>query len=212
MAIRSGLKCTRNASKVGQIAGIENGIDRIGEFGFAGAVMGERQQADHGAAGVLIAVRGDERCEGVGVGAAREQLIAIDQVDERHRLPAQGVDDVSVVNDVAVPVASLWWAGTLQSEDVRCAEEAVEVIVGTDAGFPLPAYLNWNAGVTFTRKSLNFDLRYYNTNLSKENCYVLTGDPNSTPGGSIDPVRNPEGLTSRWCSATFVAKLWFALN
>jgi uncharacterized protein (TIGR02001 family) len=79
-------------------------------------------------------------------------------------------------------------------------------------GFPLPAYLNWNAGVTIARKSLNLDLRYYDTNLSKENCYIFTGDPNATPGGSIDPVRNPQGLTSRWCSATFVAKFWFALN
>jgi uncharacterized protein (TIGR02001 family) len=79
-------------------------------------------------------------------------------------------------------------------------------------GFPLPAYLNWNAGITFTRKSFNLDLRYYDTNLSKENCFVATGDPNATPGGSIDPVRNPEGLASRWCSATFVAKFWFALN
>jgi uncharacterized protein (TIGR02001 family) len=79
-------------------------------------------------------------------------------------------------------------------------------------GFPLPSYLNWNTGVTFARKNLNLDLRYYDTNLSKENCFVFTGDPGATPGGSIDPVRNPEGLRSRWCSATFVAKLWFALN
>jgi hypothetical protein len=41
---------------------------------------------------------------------------------------------------------------------------------------------------------------------------VFTGDPNATPGGSVDPVRNPEGLTSRWCGATVVAKFWFALN
>jgi uncharacterized protein (TIGR02001 family) len=79
-------------------------------------------------------------------------------------------------------------------------------------GFQLPAYLNWNAGVTFARKNLNLDLRYYDTNLSKENCFVFTGDPGATPGGSVDPVRNPEGLRSRWCSATFVAKFWFALN
>ena len=79
-------------------------------------------------------------------------------------------------------------------------------------GFPLPAYLNWQAGLTFTRKIFNLDLRYYDTNLSKENCFVLTGDPNARPGGSIDPVTNPEGLASRWCSATFVAKIWFALN
>lgn len=79
-------------------------------------------------------------------------------------------------------------------------------------GFPLPAYLNWQAGVTFTRKIFNLDLRYYDTNLTKENCFVFTGDPNARPGGSIDAVTNPEGLTSRWCSATFVAKIWFALN
>jgi uncharacterized protein (TIGR02001 family) len=79
-------------------------------------------------------------------------------------------------------------------------------------GFPLPPYLNWNAGVTFTRKSFNLDLRYYNTNLSKENCFIFTGDPGATPGGNIDPLRNPEGLRSGWCSAAFVAKLWFALD
>ena len=79
-------------------------------------------------------------------------------------------------------------------------------------GFPLPAYLNWTAGVTFTRSVFNLDLRYYDTNLSKENCFVFTGDPHATPGGRINPVTNPEGLTSRWCGATFVAKFWFEVN
>lgn len=79
-------------------------------------------------------------------------------------------------------------------------------------GFPLPAYLNWNAGVTVKRKIFSLDLRYYDTNLSKENCFVFTGDPNATPGGQVNPVTNPEGLTSRWCSATFVAKFGFELD
>lgn len=79
-------------------------------------------------------------------------------------------------------------------------------------GFPLPSYLNWQAGVTFSYKVFNLDLRYYDTNLTRENCFVLTGDPNARPGGAVDPVTNPEGLTSRWCSATFVAKVSFALN
>jgi uncharacterized protein (TIGR02001 family) len=79
-------------------------------------------------------------------------------------------------------------------------------------GFPLPAYLNWQAGVTFSYKVFSLDLRYYDTNLSKENCFVLTGDPNARPGGAIDPITNPEGLTSRWCNAAFVAKASFALN
>jgi len=79
-------------------------------------------------------------------------------------------------------------------------------------GFPLPSYANWNAGVTFTWKMLNLDLRYYDTDLSKENCYVFTGDTNAGPGGAADPLRNPEGLRSRWCGAAVVGKLWFALN
>jgi len=80
----------------------------------------------------------------------------------------------------------------------------------TLGGFPLPAYLNWQAGVTFTHKAFNLDLRYYDTNLSKENCFVFTGDPNARLGGRVDPVTNPAGLTSNWCGATFVAKAWFA--
>lgn len=79
-------------------------------------------------------------------------------------------------------------------------------------GFALPAYLTWNAGVTFTRKNLNLDLRYADTNLSKENCFVFTGDPSAMPGGQINLQTNPQGLVSNWCSATFVAKFWFALN
>jgi len=79
-------------------------------------------------------------------------------------------------------------------------------------GFPLPAYLNWHAGVTFTRQVLNLDLRYYDTNLSKEDCFVFTGDPTAVPGGRLNPVTNPDGLMSGWCSATFVAKFWIALQ
>lgn len=79
-------------------------------------------------------------------------------------------------------------------------------------GFPLPTYLNWQAGVTITRKAINLDLRYHDTNLSKENCFVFTGDPNARPGGRADPITNPDGLTSRWCGSAFVAKLWFVLD
>lgn len=79
-------------------------------------------------------------------------------------------------------------------------------------GFPLPAYTHWNAGVTFSRKMFNLDLRYSNTNLSKEDCFVFTGDPGAVPGGRINPINNPDGLVSNWCGPTLVAKLWFALN
>ena len=79
-------------------------------------------------------------------------------------------------------------------------------------GFPLPAYLNWSAGMTVTRKMLSLDLRYLDTNLSREKCFVFTGDPGAVPGGRIDPITNPEGLMSRWCGPAFVARLSFSLN
>jgi hypothetical protein len=72
----------------------------------------------------------------------------------------------------------------------------------------LPAYLNWQFG----RARSSTWLRYYDTNFSRENCFVLTGDPNARPGSAVNPVTNPEGLTSNWCSATFVTKVWFPLN
>ena len=71
----------------------------------------------------------------------------------------------------------------------------------------MPAYLNSNAGITVSRKTFNLDLRYYNTNLSKEDCFVFTGDLTAVPGGRPDPITNPDGLVSRWCSAAFVAKI-----
>ena len=66
--------------------------------------------------------------------------------------------------------------------------------------------------MTFAHKVFNLDLRYYDTNLSKENCFVFTAYPGAQPVGHIDNVTNPDGLVSNWCSATFVAKVWFALK
>jgi hypothetical protein len=77
---------------------------------------------------------------------------------------------------------------------------------------PLPAYLNWQAGVTFTHKSFNLDLRYYGINLSKENCFAFTGDPNARPGGRVESRYQPGWLGLEWCGATIVAKAWFAFN
>lgn len=79
-------------------------------------------------------------------------------------------------------------------------------------GFPLPAYVNWNAGLAFSWKALTLDLRYYDTNLSQENCYVFTGATDAVAGGAIDPLRNSEGLRSRWCGTTFVAKFVLSTN
>lgn len=70
----------------------------------------------------------------------------------------------------------------------------------------LPDYSTWNVGLAFTYKVFTLDLRYYDTDLSKEECNILTGDPTATFGGT--PIfGNAAGLQSKWCGAAFIAKL-----
>jgi hypothetical protein len=60
----------------------------------------QRQQLDRDLARPLVAHFGAQRLEGFAIGLTREQLIAVDQIRQRHRLLAQRVDHVPVVDDV----------------------------------------------------------------------------------------------------------------
>jgi hypothetical protein len=64
-------------------------------------------------------------------------------------------------------------------------------------GIKYADYNTWNIGIGFTYKVFTLDLRYYDTDLSKFNCNLLTGDQNAlvTAGGTV----------SKWCNGTFVA-------
>jgi hypothetical protein len=124
-----GLEAVAQRIEVGQSPGIDVGVERIGEFRLAGLVMGERKQAHHRAAGAPLAILGQQRLERADIGAAGEQLVAVDQVEQRHWLFAQRVDDVPVVDDVSVLVARLRRPATPQGHDPRRAEKAVEPII-----------------------------------------------------------------------------------
>lgn len=67
-------------------------------------------------------------------------------------------------------------------------------------GINLPDYTYWNAGVGFTYKNVTLDVRYHDTNLSKEDCFLLTADPRGIVTGSG---------RSRWCDQTVIATLSF---
>ncbi len=73
-------------------------------------------------------------------------------------------------------------------------------------GIPEPDYNTWNVGVGFTWKVFTLDLRYTDTDLSKEECSAFTSDPGATLGGTAIAI-NPVGVKSNWCGATFIAKL-----
>jgi hypothetical protein len=72
----------------------------------------------------------------------------------------------------------------------------------------LPDYQTWNVGSGLHYQGLTFDLRYFDSSLSKENCWVLTGDLGATPGGIPSSV-NPLGLRSNWCGRAIVGKISF---
>jgi len=79
-------------------------------------------------------------------------------------------------------------------------------------GLPLPDFTNWHAGLTFSYRVFKLGLNYTDTNLSKENCYVMTGDLGALPGGVANPGNNPFGLRSSLCGARFSATLGFDIN
>jgi uncharacterized protein (TIGR02001 family) len=67
-------------------------------------------------------------------------------------------------------------------------------------GTNYPGYTTWNVGLGFTYKVFTLDLRYYDTDLSKFNCNLLTSDQTSN------------GVESSWCGPSFVAKFSFDLT
>jgi Bacterial protein of unknown function (Gcw_chp) len=72
---------------------------------------------------------------------------------------------------------------------------------------PLPDYTTWNIGVGLTYKVFTLDFRYYDTDLSKAECNVLTGDHTASfSPANITPI-NGSGLGSSWCGSAFIVAL-----
>ncbi len=58
-----------------------------------------------------------------------------------------------------------------------------------------------------TYKVFTLDFRYYDTDLSRADCNVLTSDHTATfSPANITPI-NPGGLGSTWCDSAFIVKL-----
>jgi uncharacterized protein (TIGR02001 family) len=80
--------------------------------------------------------------------------------------------------------------------------------VGTrfNAGIPYKDYTTWNVGFGWTWKVFTVDLRYIDTNLNKGDCNAFTSDQTASGTTSVTAI-NPTGVGSKWCSASFVARL-----
>jgi hypothetical protein len=66
------------------------------------------------------------------------------------------------------------------------------------------SYTTWNLGVSYVfQKIATLDLRYYDTNLNKDACWINTSDP---AGNFV--AAGPRAIgQSNWCGARFVATL-----
>jgi hypothetical protein len=77
---------------------------------------------------MLVTTFGEQLVERQRIGPAREQLVAIDQVEESHRLAAERVDDVAVIDDVT-SLVMVGRAAATQGEQPCGAEEAFQPVV-----------------------------------------------------------------------------------
>src|SRR6202140_4022033 len=83
-------------------------------------------------------------------------------------------------------------------------------VVGSPFRFGIaePSYNTWNLGVGFTYKVFTLDLRYSDTNLSKQACNAFTSDYTANTIGPINVNGiNPGGFQSNWCGASGIVKL-----
>ncbi|MGA7613467.1 MAG: hypothetical protein WCF49_25170, partial [Xanthobacteraceae bacterium] len=67
-------------------------------------------------------------------------------------------------------------------------------------------------GIGLTWKVFTFDLRYYDTSLTKSACAVYTSSQTASFNATQVSQVNPVGLQSNWCGSTVVAKLAFDLT
>jgi uncharacterized protein (TIGR02001 family) len=80
-----------------------------------------------------------------------------------------------------------------------------------DRGVDIPDSWAWNIGAGLVYRNVTFDLRYFDSNLSKEECFVVTGDTRATLGGAPSAA-NPLGLRSNLCGASIIGKISFAAS
>ena len=91
-----------HGDQIRQIAGVQGPGQFFGKFALATAVMSQCQKLNGDLASLFVGKMLDEGFEGLAVFLAREELVAINEAAERHRLFAQGMDDVVVVDDLIV--------------------------------------------------------------------------------------------------------------
>jgi hypothetical protein len=96
------------------------------------------------------------------------------------------------------------WGGYISAELARYWLGTTDAFYGF---VNLPDYTTWNVGFGLTYKVFTLDVRYYDTDLSRANCNVLTGAHTATFAvGNITAI-NPSGLGTNWCGSALIVAL-----
>jgi hypothetical protein len=111
-----------------------------------------------------------------------------------------------------VGASGLYVSGTakyaIPNTDFSVSGEVGRYTLGTSKPFFGPttyvSYTTWNVGVSYLfQKIATLDLRYYDTNLNKDACWINTSDP---AGNFV--AAGPRAIgQSNWCGKRFVATL-----
>ena len=124
-ARRIGREVGADGAHVGQPPGLQIGGEKIGEF------VRPRSWARASKSTMMRQAAGQplqECVEGSSIGLAGEELIPIDEVEERHRLAAERVDHMSIVDDLVVLAVGMD-SPAGQRHQVAAADEHVEPVV-----------------------------------------------------------------------------------
>lgn len=90
--------------------------------------MGQGQQLDRDLAGLLVGKSVDENVEGSAIFLSRKQLVAIDKLEQRHRLFAQRMDDMPMIDDLVVLAVGMR-TPSLERHQMCAADEDIETVV-----------------------------------------------------------------------------------
>ena len=103
-------------------------VEDSGEFGLATPVVREGQEFDHQLACGFFARLLQHPVEGQPVGVTGKELVAVNEVQQRHRLAAQRVDDVAIIDDVTM-LARGGGPPACQRRERRAADEQIEAVI-----------------------------------------------------------------------------------
>ena len=123
----SGQELALQSCDIGELVGIEESLDALGQGLDAVAVGGDIEESDHGAAGVSGVERGIERVPCPGIGMRGKQGVSIDHIAQRLRLALQVRDEVPEID--TVPTAGMPDVDPVGGHHPVRPEEEVDTVV-----------------------------------------------------------------------------------